>query len=338
MANAFDPTSGSELRPLGWEASEFDLSETKGDKPWLDYGFTILVLLSALLIALILIWMIFVVGQQALPAIQQFGLGFLTGSIWDIPGLVFGAWPFIYGTLVSSLIALLLAVPIGVAVALMTSENLLPTWVKSPLAFIVELIAAIPSVIIGLWGIFVLTPALDPFMLWLHERFGWFILFSTPPLGSSMLIGGIILAIMVLPTMSAISREVLLAVPPQIRSASMALGGTRWETIFRVIIPTAASGMMGAAVLALGRALGETMAVTMVIGNTIQASPSLLEPASTIASGIALQFPEALDPLHIGALMYLSLILFVLTLLVNVGAVLIVRLIAGVEVGSLRSG
>jgi phosphate transport system permease protein len=262
-------------------------------------------------------WVIF---QQAQSAIAKFGLGFLLSKEWDVGALSFGAAPYIYGTLLSSTLALLIAVPIGLAVALVTSENFLPIWVRSPLAFIVELIAAIPSVIIGLWGIFVMIPLLQPVQLWLYEHLRWIFLFNTEPYGPSIFAAGVILAIMILPTVAAISRGVLLAIPKELRSASMSLGATRWETIFKVLLPAGASGILGAAILALGRALGETMAVTMVIGNSDQISYSLLDAASTIPSLLANQFAEALDPIHIGALMYLTLILFVITLIVNMTA------------------
>jgi phosphate transport system permease protein len=179
-----------------------------------------------------------------------------------------------------------------------------------------------------LWGIFVLIPFLQPIQQWLYDRLGWFPLFSTPPAGYGMSSAGVILAIMVLPTMAAISREVLLAVPKDLRSGSMSLGATRWETIFGVLLPAGVSGIVGAAILALGRALGETMAVTMVIGNTAQISPSLLDVAYTIPAVLANEFGEALDGLHVGALMYLALILFLVTLLVNVAAVLMVRFLS----------
>ncbi len=221
----------------------------------------------------------------------------------------------------------MLAFPIGLAVALVTSENFLPPLIRNPLAFVIELIAAIPSVIMGLWGIFVLIPVLDPWQQWLYQNFGWFPLFNTQPAGYGMLVAGLILAIMILPTMAAISREVLLAIPNELRSGSMSLGATRWESIFRVIIPAAASGIVGAAILALGRALGETMAVTLVIGNSPVISTSLLDLGYTIPAVMANEFGEAQDDLHVGALMYLALILFVVTLLVNMAAVLMVRLI-----------
>ncbi|NEQ25885.1 MAG: phosphate ABC transporter permease subunit PstC, partial [Microcoleus sp. SIO2G3] len=292
-----------------------------------DAAFTWLVRILALATVAILGWIGWVIGQQAWPAIAQFGLRFLTSQDWDIGLLTFGALPYVYGTLVSSAIALLIAVPVGLAVALVTSENFLPAGVRSSLAFVVELIAAIPSVIVGLWGIFILLPFLLPIGVWLNRSFGWIPLFSTEPFGPGLLPAGLILAVMILPTMAAISREVLLALPAELRTASGALGATRWETIFRVMLPTGLAGLLGAVTLALGRALGETMAVVMVIGNSPVLSVSLLDPASTIPSVLATQFAEALDALHIGALMYLALILFVVTLAVNVAAVLLVRLL-----------
>jgi phosphate transport system permease protein len=313
--------------PLSSTAVDLDLTAANGETRWLDATFSWLVRGFALCTVAVLFWMGWVIFRQAFPAIQQFGLGFLASQDWDIGTLSFGALPYIYGTLVSSVIALLIAVPVGLAVALITSENFLPVWVRSPLGFIVELIAAIPSVIVGLWGIFVLLPVLMPIGIWLNQNLGWIPLFATEPFGPGLLPAGIILAIMILPTMAAISRDVLLAVPKELRSASGALGATRWETIFRVMLPSGIAGLLGAATLALGRALGETMAVVMVIGNSPVVSLSLLDPASTIPSVLATQFGEALDVLHIGALMYLALILFVVTLAVNVAAILMVRAI-----------
>ncbi|HEY9845717.1 MAG TPA: phosphate ABC transporter permease subunit PstC, partial [Candidatus Caenarcaniphilales bacterium] len=308
--------------------TEVDLNITagKGGDAWLDQGFTWIVQGFAWGTLALLFWMGWVIWQQAQPAMQKFGIKFLWSQDWDVGGLTFGALPYIYGTLVSSAIALLVALPVGLAVALVTSENFLPVWVRSPLAFIVELLAAIPSVIVGLWGIFVLIPFLQPIGLWLYTYFRWVPLFSTEPYGPGMFPAGMILAIMILPTIAAISRDVLLALPQELRSASMSLGATRWETIWRLLLPAGASGILGAVMLGWGRALGETMAVTMVIGNSPQISASLLDLAYTIPAVLANEFAEALDSLHIGALMYLALILFALTLLVNIAAVLLIRL------------
>lgn len=302
---------------------------------WGNRGFVWLVTGLAIATAGLLLWIGQVIFSKALPAIQAFGFGFLTSQEWDISALQFGGLPYIYGTIVSSAIALVLAVPIGLATALVTSENFLPAWVRSPISFVIELIAAIPSVIVGMWGIFVLIPFLQPIQLWLYNHRQIPLpsgtvevpLFSTEPFGPGLLTAGVILAIMILPTIAAISREVLLALPIDLRTASMSLGATRWETIFNVLLPASVSGIVGAAMLGLGRALGETMAVTMVIGNSAQISPSLLDLGYSIPAVLANEFAEALDDLHIGALMYLALILFALTLAVNVVAVLLVQML-----------
>ncbi|MGF1492553.1 MAG: phosphate ABC transporter permease subunit PstC [Microcoleaceae cyanobacterium] len=304
---------------------EIDLFSQTGMVQSADKGFTGLVWFFALTSAAILFWITFIVFKDAQPSIQEFGIPFIWSKDWDNIEENYGALPFIYGTVVSSLLALLFAIPLGLAVAILTSENFLPTWLRSPLAFLVELIAAIPSVIVGLWGIFTFIPFLQPIQVWLYARFSWVPLFSTEPFGFGMLAAGLVLAAMILPTIAAISRDVMLSVPKDLRSASMSLGATRWETIWRILLPTAASGILGAVILALGRALGETMAVTMVIGNSIQISPSLLAPGYTIPAVLANQFPEALSELQIGSLMYLALILFVITFFVNAIAVLLVE-------------
>ena len=319
--------AATEKKNPPFDGNDTDLTTASGSNSGLDTGFTWLVYGFAFVTVTVLLWLTWGILQKALPAIQHFGLGFLWSQEWDVDNLKFGALPYIYGTLVSSLTALLLAVPVGLAVALVTSEDFLPSWVRSPIAFIVELIAAIPSVIIGLWGIFVLSSFLQPIQEWLHHNLGAIPLFGTQPFKQSMLVACVILAIMILPTMAAISRDVLLALPQDLRSGSMSLGATRWETIFGLLLRAGIPGIVGAAILSLGRALGETMAVTMVIGNSPQLSISLLDGASTIPSLLVNQFGEAQDDLHIGALMYLALILFALTLLVNIVAVLMVRLI-----------
>jgi phosphate transport system permease protein len=280
----------------------------------------------------ILILMGVTIFAHALPAIDKFGWGFLLSREWNVPDLKFGALPLIYGTIGSSLIALIVAIPIGLAVAIVTSEDLLPQWLRSTVAFTIELIAAIPSVIFGLWGFYTLVPILRPLQEFLHAKLGFVPLFSTEPSGFGLLTAGILLAIMILPTLAAVSREVLLVVPGYLRTGSMALGATRWETIFRVVLPTAFSGIIGGVMLALGRALGETMAVTMVIGNAATVGPSIFEAAYSIPAILANQFAEAQDDVHLGALAYLVLILFVLTLAVNIGAVALVRVVErGIE-------
>jgi phosphate transport system permease protein len=272
-------------------------------------------------------WLSWVIFSQASPAIGQFGLGFLTKQEWDPNALVFGAVTYIYGTIVSALLALVFAVPIGLAVAIITSEDFLPKQLRMPIVFFVELIASIPSVIVGFWGIFVLIPFLKPVQIFLYQKMGWFPLFSTETAGFSIFVAAVILAVMILPTIASISRDVMQAVPRELRSASIALGATRWEMIFTVLLPASISGIVGAVMLGLGRALGETMAVTMVIGNSDKLNVSLFDAGNTIPAILANQFAEASDPLHIGALMYLALILFVLTLVVNIGAVYLVQVL-----------
>ncbi|MBE9256652.1 MULTISPECIES: phosphate ABC transporter permease subunit PstC [Aphanizomenonaceae] len=322
MANS----SESQNNSLSLSDGNIDLTSTGGVNFWFDKGFTWIVYLFAGITVAILFVMTWVIFKQAEPAIGKFGLGFLWGQDWDTGNQIFGALPYIYGTLVSSAIAVLLTIPVGISIALVTSEDFLPNPVKSTIAFVIELIAAIPSVIIGLWGIFVFIPVITPIEKWLGSTFGFIPLFNTQdPAGNNMLTAGIVLAIMTLPAMAAISRDVLMVIPKELRSSSMALGGTRWETIFRVLLPAGFSGMVSATMLSLGRALGETMAVTMLIGNSAQISISLLDPAYNIPAVLANEFAEAEPGLHIGALGYLGLILFALTLAINIAAVLIVE-------------
>lgn len=292
---------------------------------WIDDGFVWLTAAFALGIGILLLTIAGRVGTDAFPAIQKFGFGFLTTSRWSVNDEVFGALTQIYGTLITSFLALLLAVPVGIGVALFLSEDFLPPRVKQPIVFMVELLAAIPSVVYGLWGIFVLIPVLRPFGIWLNATFGWIPIFSTAPAGPGIYAAGIILAIMILPIIAAISRDALVAVPSELRQAAYGLGATRWETIFRVLLPAAFSGIVGGIMLALGRAMGETMAVTMVIGNVDSIRTfSILSQGSTVASLLANQFAEA-SGLQVASLMYAALILFVLTLIVNVLAEWIVR-------------
>lgn len=291
---------------------------------WLDQVFRWVTGLFAVSIAVVLLAIAWEVGLQAWPAMREFGLSFITSSAWNPVTDQYGAWPFIYGTIVSSIIALVLALPIGVGVAIFLSEDFLAPRVQQPIVFLIELLAAIPSVVYGLWGIFVLIPLLRVVGLWLHNHVGWFPLFSTPPQGPGMHVAGVILAIMILPIITVISRDALVAVPSELRQGAYGLGATRWETLLKVLIPAAFSGIMGGTMLALGRALGETMAVTMVIGNTNVASISILAPASTVSALLANQFAEA-SGLQISSLMYAALLLFGLTLVVNILAELLVR-------------
>ncbi|MGP1385272.1 MAG: phosphate ABC transporter permease subunit PstC [Thainema sp.] len=291
---------------------------------WIDRGFILATRLFAIAIAGILVLIGVQTAIDAWPAIQEYGVRFLYTSDWDPVNSEYGALPMIYGTLMSSLIALLFAVPLGVGTAIFLSEDFIPPKVRAPLVFMVELLAAIPSIVYGLWGIYVLIPFLDPIGAWLHDNFGWFFLFQTPYIGPGLFPAGIILVIMILPIVTAISRDSLASLPPNLRQASLGLGATRWTTIFRVLIPAAFSGIVGGTMLALGRALGETMAVTLLVGNSNNLNFSILAPGNTIASLLANQFAEA-SGLQVAALMYAALVLFLMTLIVNVLAELIIR-------------
>ncbi|HZJ01213.1 MAG TPA: phosphate ABC transporter permease subunit PstC [Gemmatimonadaceae bacterium] len=284
-----------------------------------DRVFQILITAFAVSIPLLLLIIAISIGIAAWPALSQSGLSFLTGSKWDVAAGEFGAAPAIYGTIVSSALALVIATPLALGVSIFLSE-IAPKWLRQPVGFLVDLLAAIPSVVYGLWGIFVLIPLLrDPVAPLLKDtlHLGSTPLFSGPNYGYSMLAAGIILAIMILPFISAVTREVLLAVPRSQREAALALGATRWEMIRDSVIPYARSGIIGGIILGLGRALGETMAVTMLIGNRAEISASLFAPGYTMASLIANEFTEATSDAHLSALMAVGAVLFVVTLIVN---------------------
>ena len=293
-----------------------------GDKAfeWLTLG-----------MALVVILLVFLIGWQLARgsslAIQKFGFHFLVTSTWDPVAEQFGALPFIYGTLVSSLIALIIAVPLSIATAVFLTE-LAPLWIRQALVSLIEMLAAIPSVILGLWGIFVMIPWLRdyPFPV-LKKAFAWTPLFTGPIYGPSMLAGGIIIAIMILPIIISVSREILRSVPNLQREAAYALGATRWEVTRIAVLSYAKKGLFGAVILGLGRALGETMAVTMVIGNTPQIAASLFKPGYTLASVIANEFTEATSDLYLQALFELGLVLFGVTILVNLLAQLLLKTI-----------
>lgn len=279
-------------------------------------------LFAAVLLAMVvLIWLLLTKG--AMLALAKFGLAFITSSTWDPVRNVYGALPAIYGTLVTSAIALIIAVPISLGTAVFLSE-LAPRWLRGPVSFLVELLAALPSVVYGLWGVFVLVPALRPVEVWLGEHFGFIPLFQGAPYGIGLLAAGLILAVMILPIITAISREVLTAVPASQKQAAYALGATRWEALRGPVLRYVRVGLLGAVILGLGRAMGETMAVTMVIGNRPEISASLFSPAYTMASVLANEFAEATDPLHTSALIEIALLLLALTVLVNIVARLLV--------------
>jgi len=260
-----------------------------------------------------------VIGYAALPAMKQFGFQFIIGMDWDAVNDVYGALPLIYGTVVSSLLALLISVPLGVSIALFLTEDYLPLKVRGFCKFLVELLAAIPSVIYGLWGIVVVIPTMRPMENWLNAHFGWIPLFSTPSQGPGFLPASFVLAIMILPTIAALTGAALKATPGALKEGAAALGATRWDVILQISLPIALTGIVGATILALGRAMGETMALAMLVGNNNQISASLFAPANTIASILANNFGEATG-LEVAALMYLSFILMALTLIINAAA------------------
>lgn len=281
-----------------------------------DAIFRVLMLLVALLMVGIVVAMVIALAIDSTPSIRQFGFSFLTNQEWNPVKGDFGALPFVYGTVASSLIALLISVPFSLGIAIFLVEQA-PQYIARPVGFLVELLAAIPSVVYGLWGIFVLAPFLREYVEPFLARFlGFLPFFRGSITGIGLLTGGIILAIMVTPIISAIVRDVLTAVPGSQREAALALGATKWEMI-RVVLVNGAPGIAGAVILGLGRALGETMAVTMVIGNRPDISLSLFDPSYTIASAIANEFTEATGDLYISALVELGLILFLVTFIVN---------------------
>jgi phosphate transport system permease protein len=284
-----------------------------------DTIYGILTAACALFVPALVIAIAVAIFAAALPAFAKLGLSIVTSSNWDVAGGHFGAAPAVFGTLVSSAIALVIATPLAIGVAIFLSE-FSPAWLRQPVGFLVDLLAAIPSVVYGLWGIFVLIPLLrERVMPFLRDtlHLGATPFFSGAAYGPSMLAAGVILAIMALPYISAVSREVLMAVPRSQREAALALGATRWEMIRDAVVPYARSGIIGGIMLGLGRALGETMAVTMVIGNRPEISASLLAPGYTMASLIANEFSEATNDLHLSALMAVGASLFVITLIVN---------------------
>jgi phosphate transport system permease protein len=310
------------LRRLGREANPGDLV------------FRALAMAFAATVIGVVLLMVAEMTRASTASVKAFGLGFVVSQEWDPVRETFGALPFIYGTIVSSLLSIVIAVPISFGVAIYLTE-LSPVWLRAPLSALVELLAAVPSVVYGLWGIFGLAPFLrehvEPV---LAGVFGFLPLFQGPHQGYGMLTGGVILAIMILPTIASVSREVLYAVPNSFREGALALGATQWESLRDVVLPFARSGLIGAVILGLGRALGETMAVTMVIGNSPEIKASLFAPSYTMASVIANEFAEATSDLHLAALAEIGLLLFAVTLLLNIVARLLVWRVAGPSGGT----
>lgn len=289
-----------------------------------------------LLMALTIFALIFLIGYELARgsrlALHKFGWHFLTSSQWDPVNEQFGAWPFIFGTIVSSFIALLIAVPISIATAVYLTE-LAPQWLRQPLIIFIELLASVPSVILGLWGIFVMLPWLREYLFpWLQNTLGFLPFFKGPIYGVSMLAGGIIIAIMIVPIITSVSREILRSVPGLQREAAYALGATRWEATRIAVLSYSKKGLFGAVILGLGRALGETMAVTMVIGNRPEIAASLFAPGYTLASVVANEFSEATTDIYLHSLFEIGLILLGVTVIVNALAQLLLKTLGGPRV------
>jgi phosphate transport system permease protein len=286
------------------------------------FGIAVLALLAAIL---------FEVMRHARTAMSAYGVAFLSTSVWDANRAQFGILPQIVGTLYTSSLALLVGGGLGISVALVLSQGFVHRRIELVMKNVIELLAAIPSVVYGLWGIFALIPVVRPSADWLHEKLGFIPFFSTRLSGPGILPASLVLSIMILPTVSAVSREAMAAVPKRLAAAAFGLGATRWEVIFRVTLPTAATGIFGALVLGFGRALGETMALAMLVGNANTFGWSLFSPGNTLAALLANHFPEA-DAVEVQALMYAAVVLLLITLAVNaIGSLIMLRTTAGLK-------
>jgi phosphate transport system permease protein len=282
-----------------------------------DRTFRALARIGVIVILALVVALVIEIGRKAIPGIQKYGMDFILGTVWDVGQQKFGILPAIWGTLYSALIALAIGGFFGVSMAIFLTQDFLPARIAAIFRTIVELLAAIPSVVYGLWGIFVVIPAIRPLADLLHATLGWIPFFSSSLSGPGLLPASLVLAIMILPTIAAVSQDALSAVPLKTKQAAYGMGTTHWEAILKVMVPAAATGIFGALVLGLGRALGETMALAMLVGNSNQISLSLFSPANTLAALLALNFPEA-GPNEIEVLMFAALILMLITLIVNV--------------------
>ena len=296
-----------------------------------DRGFRRLTRATAWLAVGLVFLIVFQIAWTARPAIQEYGVEFLSTGKWDPGAKKFGILPQIGGTLLSSILGVAIGSAFGIAVAIFITQDFLPPKLEIFIKNVVELLAAIPSVVYGLWGIFVVIPAIRPLCNWLHESLGFIPIFGTRLAGPGMLPASLVLAVMVLPTVTAISRDAMIAVPPKLRDAAFGLGATHWETILAIILPTAARGIYGSIILAFGRAVGETMALAMLLGNRNTFDWSLFSPGNTLAALLANQWPES-SHVEKGALMYAGLVLLVITLLINVvGALILERAVSAGE-------
>lgn len=282
-----------------------------------DVSFKYVAVTLASMVAVVLFAILIVVFWGSLESMGRYGWKFLVTSNWNPVDDEYGAFTAIYGTIVTSLLSLLIAVPLGVGTAVFITENIIPLRIRNIIGVMVELLAAIPSVVLGLWAIFVMEPFVRPFLEFLHASLGWLPIFSSPPIGPGTAPAVLILVVMILPIITAISRDSLNQVPVKLRQAAYGVGTTRWGAVLNVMLPAAISGIVGGVMLALGRAMGETMAVTMIIGNSNNFSASLLAPGNTIAAMLANQFGEA-DGSQVSSLMYAAFILMILSLGVNI--------------------
>jgi phosphate transport system permease protein len=348
MASA---SSKAQLREevAGWNPGQIWQAPTQTQR-LLDSAFRRLCVGFAAFTILLIAWLVLEIAIRAMPAFREYGLSFIYGTTWDPNKAQYGILPEIWGTLYTSLLALVIGSAFGVAAAIFLSEGYLgefvfkilkrtnlhahPVWGKLPqrlellLKNLIELLAAVPSVVYGLWGLFVIIPLIRPACNWLHAQFGWIPFFSTTLSGPGVLPAVFVLSIMILPTITAISRDALASVPPKLRMAAYGLGATRWETILGVLLPTASRGIFGGIVLGFGRALGETMALAMLVGNANRLTVSLFSPANTLAALLANSFPEA-GAKEIPVLMYAALILLAITLVVNIVGALVLERAAG---------
>jgi len=287
-----------------------------------DRVFRAIAWIGASVIIALTVYLLFMIGRQALPSIQAHGLGFVTGTTWDASRETFGVLPEIWGTLYSSLLALLIGGTFGVAIAIFLTQDFIAPRLAAVFRTVVELLAAIPPVVYGLWGIYVVIPMIRPVSVVLNDWLGWFPLFGTDLAGPGLAPAALVLAIMILPTVAAISVDAFRRIPYKVKEAAYGMGTTKWEAILKVMLPTASSGILAALVLGFGRALGETMALAMLIGNSNQINLSLFAPANTLASLLASSFPEA-GAIEVEALMYAALVLLAITFIVNVGGLII---------------
>ena len=291
----------------------------------LDRSFRGIATVCAWLILIVVGLILWEIGAKAVPAISEYRLGFLTGTTWDVNKQVFGILPEIWGTLYSSILALIIGGFFGITMAIFLTQDFLPARIALIFRTIVDLLAAIPSVVYGFWGIFVVIPFIRPIADWLHAEFGWIPFFGTSLSGPGMLPAALVLSIMILPTIAAVSQDALRMVPHRVKEAAYGLGANRWEVILKVMLPSALTGIFGSLVLGFGRALGETMALAMLIGNSNQLSLSLFSPGNTLAALLALNFPEAGER-EIPVLMYVALVLLLITFLVNMAGTAIMTL------------